>query len=118
MTNPTVAAAGTLEVKVDVKNAGSREGSEVVQLYVGFEGTAVADQWGRPKKQLEGFARLEAIAPGATRTATIKVKVEDLAYWDVAAQAMTVEKRAHQLFVGPSSDQADPQMQLGTFTIQ
>ncbi|MDP1918964.1 MAG: glycoside hydrolase family 3 N-terminal domain-containing protein [Myxococcales bacterium] len=118
VTSSTIAPTGTLEVKVDVKNTGMRAGSEVVQLYVGFEGTAVADTWGRPKKQLEAFARLADLAPGATRTATLTVKAEDLAFWDVAAKAMTVEKMAYQLFVGPSSDSADPQMQTGTFTIQ
>ncbi len=118
VTNATLGDTGTLEVKVDVQNTGPRAGSEVVQLYVGFTGTAVADKWGRPKKELKGFARLADLAPGATATATITVKAQDLAYWNVESQAMTVEKMAYPLFVGPSSDSADPQMQTGTFTIQ
>ncbi len=94
---------GTLTVKVDVKNTGPVAGSEVVQLYVGFANTAVADTWGRPMKELKAFARAEDIAPGATQTVTLNVKAADLAYWDVAAKAMTVEKMAYPLFVGPSS---------------
>ncbi len=112
-----VAADGTLTVTVDVKNTGTRAGSEVVQLYVGFQGTAVADAWGRPVKELKAFARLADLAPGATKTATLTVKAADLAYWDVAAKAMTVEKMQHQLFVGPSSDSSDPNMKTGVFTI-
>ena len=118
LTSATVAADGTLEVKVDVKNTGARTGSEVVQLYVGYDNTAVADAWGRPKKELKGFARLEDIAPGATRTATITVKVADLAYWDTVGKAMVVEKMVHQLYVGPSSDASDANMQKTTFTVQ
>ena len=45
---PARAETGTLTVKVDVKNTGPVAGSEVVQLYVGFDNTAVADTWGRP----------------------------------------------------------------------
>jgi hypothetical protein len=46
------------------------------------------------------------------------VKAADLAYWNVAAQKMTVEKMAYQLYVGPSSSSTDPSMQTGSFTIQ
>jgi beta-glucosidase len=113
-----IAADGTLTVTVDVKNTGTRVGSEVVQLYVGFQGTAVTDTWGRPVKELKAFARLADLAPGAKKTATLTVKAADLAYWDVTAKAMTVEKMQHQLFVGPSSDATDPNLKTGVFTIQ
>ncbi len=118
VTNSSIASDGTLEVKVDVKNTGTRAGSEVVQVYAGFDNTQVSDQWGRPKKELKGFARLNGIAPGATVTATINVKASDLAYWNVSTQSMTVEKMAYQLFAGPSSDSTDTNMKTSTFTIQ
>ena len=112
-----IGAGETLSVSVDVKNTGPVTGSEVVQLYVGYEHTAVADTWGRPVKELEGFARVEDLAPGETRTVTIAVKAADLAYWDVAGKRWTVEKMVHQLYVGPSSDAASPGMLRATFTI-
>ena len=37
------------------------------------------------------------------------MKAADLAYWNVAAQKMTVEKMAYQLYVGPSSDADRPE---------
>jgi beta-glucosidase len=110
-------ADDTLTVTVDVTNTGPRSGSEVVQLYVGYDQTLVADGWGRPRKELKAFARAEDIAPGATRTVTLTVEVSDLAYWDTTTRRMTVEGIQYQLYVGPSSDATDPNILTGTFTI-
>lgn len=115
--NRSIAADGTLQVSVDVKNAGPRAGDEVVQLYVGFGSTAVADGWGRPVKQLAAFTRL-SLAPGETKTATLFVKAADLAYWDVSNHQWAVERMTYELFVGPSSDSNDLQMRTTTFDVQ
>jgi len=114
----TVGADGTLSVSVDVENTGPVTGTEVVQLYVGYDNTAVSDSWGRPIKDLRGFARAENIAPGAKKTVTIEVDVSTLGYWDASASAFVVEKMVHQLYVGPSSDTSDSNMLTGTFTVQ
>ena len=116
--NSPLSESGTLTVKVDVENTGTVTGSEVVQLYVGFDNTAVADTWGRAKKELKAFARVADLAPGAKQAVTLQLKASDLAWWNVATQKMTVEKMAYQLYVGPSSSAADPNMKMGTFTIQ
>ncbi len=116
--NSPLSEIGTLTVKVDVQNTGPVAGSEVAQLYVGFDNTSVADTWGRPKKELKAFARVADLAPGTKQTVTFQVKGADLAYWSVAAQRMTVEKMAYQLYVGPSSSTTDPNLQTGSFTIQ
>lgn len=117
VTESTIASNGTLEVKVDVQNTGPATGTEVVQLYVGFDNTAVSDQWGRPVKELRAFARLEDIGSGETRTATLTVDAADLAYWNTSSNAWEVESMEYQLYVGPSSDVADPNMQTGSFTV-
>lgn len=116
--NPQLTETGTLNVTVDVQNTGPVAGSEVVQLYVGFGNTAVADTWARPAKELKAFARVADLAPGATRTVSLQVKASDLAYWNAASGRMTVEKMTYPLFVGPSSSSTDPNMKTGTFTIQ
>jgi beta-glucosidase len=116
--DPAIAADGTLTVTVDVKNTGAVAGSEVVQLYVGYDNTAVTTGWGRPKKELKAFARAENIAPGATQTVTLHVSAGDLGYWDTTAKKFTVEKMAHQLYVGPSADATDANTLPGTFTIE
>lgn len=114
----TVPESGALTVSVDVTNTGPRAGSEVVQLYVGNDNTAVTDAWGRPKKELKAFARAADIAPGATRTVTLTVNASGLAYWNTATKRMTVEHVSYPLYVGPSSDLADPSTLTTTFRIQ
>ncbi|MDP1829033.1 MAG: glycoside hydrolase family 3 N-terminal domain-containing protein [Archangium sp.] len=113
-----IGADGTLRASIDVKNTGPRKGSEVVQLYVGYAGTSVSDDWGRPVKELKAFARLDDLAPGETRTATLTVDANDLAYWDVASRQPVVERMTYQLSVGPSSDSTDPNMRTTTFEVQ
>ncbi|HEY5957841.1 MAG TPA: fibronectin type III-like domain-contianing protein, partial [Polyangiaceae bacterium] len=115
---PSITADGTLTVSVDVTNTGAVAGSEVVELYVDYGNTAVTGVPGRPVKELKAFARVPAIAPGATRTATLSVKASDLGYWDASKQTMTVEKMAYPFSVGPSADLTDPNALRGTFTIE
>jgi beta-glucosidase len=93
---------GTLDVHVDVTNAGRRAGDEVVQLYVRYPGSKVE----RPRRQLRGFARV-ALGPGETKTVTLGLAAADLAYWDPARHAWVVEPGQVELMVGPSSADAD-----------
>ena len=91
-----------IDVSVDVTNTGARAGDEVVQLYVRYPESKVP----RPLKQLRGFQRVE-IASGATRTVTLKLAAEDLAYWSPEKHAWVVEPGRVELQVGPSSADAD-----------
>jgi beta-glucosidase len=91
-----------ISVSVDVTNKGARAGDEVVQLYVRYPESKVP----RPLKQLRGFQRVE-IASGATRTVTLKLAAEDLAYWSPEKHAWVVEPGRVELQVGPSSADAD-----------
>jgi beta-glucosidase len=94
----SIARDGAIDVSVDLTNTGSRAGDEVVQLYVRYPESRVE----RPLKQLRGFQRT-TLAPGETRTATIRLAAVGLAYWDVARHAWTVEPGRVELMVGPSS---------------
>lgn len=99
---PSLAGDGTLDVSVDVTNAGARPGDEVVQLYVRHPQSTVD----RPLKQLRGFQRV-TLAPGETRTVTLRLPAVDLAYWDAPRRAWTVEAGPVEVMVGPSSADAD-----------
>jgi beta-glucosidase len=97
-----VTGAGSISVDVDVTNAGTRAGDDVVQLYVRYPDSKVD----RPLKQLRGFLRL-TLGPGETRTVSLKLAGADLAYWNVARHAWTVEPGRVELMVGTSSADAD-----------
>jgi beta-glucosidase len=98
----TLPRDGSVVVSLDVANTGSRKGDEVVQLYVRYPQSKVE----RPAKQLRGFQRI-TVEPGQTRTARITVHAADLAYWDVASHAWTVESGPVELLVGTSSRDSD-----------
>jgi len=86
-------------VSVNIKNTGSRDGEEVVQLYVSYPDSKVE----RPVKQLKGFKRV-FIPTGETKTVDITLKAQDLAYWNVEKHTFTVEKGKVMLMVGSSSE--------------
>ena len=73
----SVSADGTLKASVKVKNVGSREGKEIVQLYVG-EHDPVLD---RPVKELKAFGKV-SLAPGETKTVSFEIPASDLAYFN------------------------------------
>jgi beta-glucosidase len=101
-------AGGELRVRVDVKNTGTRDGDEVVQLYVQHVGSKVA----RPPKALKGFQRL-AVPAGETRTADIPLRASDIRYWDATRRRWTLERGRIEIRVGTSSrDQDLPLRQL------
>ena len=89
---------GVFNLSVDITNTGDRDGDEVVQVYVQYPGSRVP----RPERQLRGFKRV-SVPAGETVTVSIPVKVEDLAFWDSAKHAFTVEKGRVRFLVGASS---------------
>jgi beta-glucosidase len=98
----SLAHGGAVDVSVDVANTGARAGDEVVQLYVRYPDSKVE----RPLKQLRAFQRVR-LAAGETRPVTLRLAAADLAYWDVARRAWTLEPGRVELMVGPSSADAD-----------
>jgi beta-glucosidase len=94
----SVAADGTIAVSVDVTNAGARAGSEVVQLYT-HQRTS-RDK--TPIRQLKAFQRVQ-LAPGQTRTVTLRLPAADLAHWDVTRSRWVVESSTYDLMVGASA---------------
>ena len=110
---PSLARGGVIDVSVDVTNTGSRAGDEVVQLYVRHPESRVD----RPLKQLRGFQRI-ALPPGGTRTVALRLPAADLAYWDVARHAWTVEPGRVELMVGPSSADAGSLKQRLTVAVR
>jgi beta-glucosidase len=87
-----------LRVSVEVTNTGNVAGEEVVQSYVGYEGSRVE----RPLKELKGFARVH-LDPGETRRVVFALTAAQLAYYDEQQASWIVEPITYTVYVGPSS---------------
>ncbi|MFZ5939205.1 MAG: glycoside hydrolase family 3 C-terminal domain-containing protein [Bacteroidota bacterium] len=98
---PKEVGAGEEEftVLVDIRNTGTRDGDEVVQLYASYPGSAVE----RPLKELRGFKRVH-LQSGEKLTVPLVVKKADLAYWDTGKNSFVVEQGTVRLMVGSSSE--------------
>ncbi len=73
-------------VAVPVRNAGSRDGDEVVQLYASYPQSQVE----HPRRQLRAFERV-TIPAGETLEVILEVDKSDLTYWSTEAQAFLFE---------------------------
>jgi beta-glucosidase len=87
---------------VRVENTGDRPGSEVVQLYIGFPGDVVD----RPSKLLRGFRKIR-LQPGECQKVSFMVPMDELSYWDEAANSWKLEPGEYRVLVGPSSRKED-----------
>ncbi len=94
--SPQIPTDGTLEVSVEVRNTGEREGSDVVQLYARDVVASVT----RPIAQLLGYRRVD-LAPGEAVTVRFSVPTTRLAFTDRRLRRV-VEPGTVELWVGPS----------------
>jgi len=94
----SITADQTLEVKVDVTNTGKVNGKEVVQLYV----RDVKSTFARPEKELKAFEKVE-LKPGETKMITFALDREAFWYFDVAKNAWSTEPGEFEILVGASS---------------
>ena len=87
------------KVSVDVTNTGSREGKEIVQLYISDEESSLE----RPVKELKGFKKV-ALAPGETKKVTFEISEDMLKFYDPAQKAWVLEKGKFTAQIGAASD--------------
>jgi len=97
LSTPSITPAGTLRVSVTVTNTGTREGAEVVQLYVHDEVASVT----RPVRALAGFGRV-ALKPGEARTVDFQLTSKELGLYNQNMK-FVVEPGKFLVFVGGSS---------------
>jgi beta-glucosidase len=89
----SVAAGDPVTADVTVKNDGSREGDEVVQLYLKFPNAP-----GAPLKALRGFQRIH-LAAGASQKVHFQLKDRDLSMVTDAGEPVIAEGD-YSMFVG------------------
>ena len=95
---------------VSVKNTGSREGTETVQVYL----RRLADTEG-PLKSLRAYRQV-TLKPGEARTVAIDLPRSSFEGWDAQTNTMRVVPGQYQLMVGNSS--ADDVLQKLTVNIK
>jgi beta-glucosidase len=101
LANKRIRADGATRVLADVTNTGRREGTEVVQMYIRDLVSSVT----RPVKELKGFRKV-SLRPGETKTVTLDITPELLAFYDVNMKHV-VEPGDFEIMVGNSSRDGD-----------
>lgn len=87
-----------LTITLPVTNTGSREGSEVIQLYI----SDLQSSLPRPVKELKGFSKVK-LAPGETREVTFTIGKEALSFFDDTRHEWVTEPGKFEALVGASS---------------
>lgn len=87
----------TDRITVTVKNTGQREGTEIVQLYIGKKDTKIF----RPQRELKGFARV-SLAPGESKKVEIIIDDKAYRYWNIKTGQWEIEGGNYQIMVGAS----------------
>jgi beta-glucosidase len=88
----------TLEIYVELMNAGNVEAVEIAQLYV----RDLVGNVTRPIKELKGFQRIH-LHPGETKTVTFRLNTDDLAFYDREMKPVT-EPGQFDVWVGGDSN--------------
>lgn len=88
----------TLTITLPVTNTGSREGSEVIQLYI----SDLKSSLPRPVKELKGFSKVK-LAAGETREVTFTIGKEALSFFDDIRHEWVAEPGKFEAWIGASS---------------
>lgn len=94
----SLAKDGNILISVDIENTSNRAGDEVVQLYVKHLNSQVS----RPIQELKGFQRVH-IPAGESKTVSIALPAQNLAYWDISKNDWHVESDSIEIRIGASS---------------
>ena len=94
----------TLTVGVQVKNAGQRDGKEVVQLYY----SAPCGKLPKPRQELAAFAKTRLLRPGECETVTLSIPLGQMASYCEECAAWVLEAGDYTLLTGNSSRNTKP----------
>ena len=85
-------------VTLTVTNNGTREGAEIVQLYVAKPDAKIF----RPAQELKGFVKVH-LQPGESQTVTIRLDDKAFRYWNTQTNRWEIEGGQYELRIGASS---------------
>lgn len=109
LVNNQLNESGKVEVSVEVKNTGTREGDEVVQLYIRDVLSSVTTY----EKLLKGFERIK-LKPGETQKINFTLVPDDLMLWNRDMKRV-LEPGDFKIMVGSSSEDI---RQTAIFTVK
>lgn len=89
---------GSLTVSVTVRNTGTREGQEIVQLYISDEQSSLP----RPVKELKGFRKVK-LAPGEETEVTFTIDKDALSFFNDAKHQWVAEPGRFEAIIAASS---------------
>lgn len=87
-----------ITLNIEVKNIGKSDGAEVIQLYTSQTKSTVV----RPKKELKTFEKI-FLKSGETKKVELKLKSNDLAFYDEKTANWKLESGEYELHIGNSS---------------
>ncbi|HAQ18128.1 MAG TPA: glycosyl hydrolase [Prolixibacteraceae bacterium] len=90
---------GKLTFSVDVKNAGSVAGREVVQVYVG----SPSGKMKKPEETLAAYTKTKLLKPGESQTLNFNIETKDFASFEEASSSWIAEAGNYTLKIGASS---------------
>jgi beta-glucosidase len=88
---------GSVSAAFDLTNTGTRAGSEIAQLYLGFPASA-----GEPPQVLRGFERV-TLLPGETRSVEIELGPRAFSCWSASQHARYVPSGTYRITIGGSA---------------
>lgn len=95
---PSYKDTDDIEISFELKNTGSKAGSEVVQVYFNQLNASVKT----PLKKLIRFDRVW-LEPGESKTIAFSIPVKEMGFWDIKNNDFIVESGQFNLMVGSSS---------------
>ncbi|HEY1594456.1 MAG TPA: beta-glucosidase BglX [Thermoleophilaceae bacterium] len=98
LSSSRMSPSGSISASVTVKNTGSRQGDEVVQLYI-HDPVASIEQ---PVRRLRGFQRV-TLGAGESRTVKFTLDKSDVGFYDNSGK-FVVEPGTIDVYAGDSSD--------------
>jgi beta-glucosidase len=87
-----------IKITVDVRNSGTRQGAEVIQVYLRHRAPSLP----RPDRELVGFAKAPA-EPGETIRVTIPLAPERLSYFHDRLHQWVTEPGEYEVLIGASA---------------
>jgi beta-glucosidase len=99
----SVKSGETLITSVQIKNVGTRAGTEIAQLYIRKLASSIGP---RPVRELKGFQKI-LLKPGESRDVEFKISQRELGYYDNKGRWL-VEPGKFQLWISKDSASGEP----------